>query len=394
MAPLVDILMPVHNSAPFLAEALRSVQAQTETSWRLLVLDDGSTDETIAIASEFAERDTRIEIFRFLKRGLVPTLNDGLALCTAPFIARQDGDDISFPKRLEIELDYLKHNPDCIAVSGGTINIDAKSKPLSVFSWSPSPDLSDPYWIPAREPYLIHPFLMVRGEVFKRLGYRHFFICEDVDLCWRLQETGAIKSLKQTMGYYRIHENSISINPPVNTRIQSITAHLGAIGAQRRRENRGDLVLEADVYGKMVAADNFLAILEVFRPRLSPAEFRYLHAASILKLAETVTYRPSKINAEELRLAYRELYEASVGQWSGHDSTVDICCRTASALRKRGEHDLAQILAPGLWGWLIIRMKQIWLIPLTWYLPPLQPPAPDTLHADTAQGNRPLAEQP
>ena len=390
MAPLIDVLMPVHNSAPFLAEAIRSIQMQTEASWRLLILDDGSTDETIAIASEFAARDPRIEIVRLPKRGLVPTLNDGLACCTAPFIARQDGDDISFPNRFEIELDYLQHNPDCIAVSGGSVNVDARGKPLSVFSWSPDPDQSDPYWIPAREPYLIHPFLMVRGDIFKRLGYRHFFICEDVDLCWRLQEIGVIKSLKQAMGYYRGHDNPVSINPPVNTRIQSITAHLGAIGAQRRREGRGDLLIEAGLYGKMVEADDFRAILEVFRPQLNPAEFRYLHAASIVKLVETVTYRPSRINAEELRMVYRELYNAAIGQWSGHDSTVDICCRAATALRKRGEPDLARILAPGLWGWLIIRMRQIWLIPLTWYLPPLRPPAPGAHHADPAYGSRPL----
>lgn len=394
VSPLVDILMPVHNSALFVAEAIESVRAQTETSWRLLILDDGSTDDTVAIANEFAARDPRIEIFRYPKRGLVLTLNDGLALCKAPYIARQDGDDISFPNRFEIELKHFNDNPDCIAVSGGLINIDTQGKPLSAPPWSPNPELSDPYWIPAREPYLIHAFLMMRSEVFKRLGYRNFFICEDADLCWRLQETGKIKSLKQAMGYYRVHENSISTHPPVNTRVQAIMAQLGAIGAQRRREGHGDLVIEASLYERMVDADNFLAILEIFRPQLSPAEFRYLHAASIIKLVETVTYRPSRINPEELRIAYEELYDAAMRPWSGRDSIVDICCRAASTLRKRGEPELAQLLTPGIWGWLIMRMKQIWLIPATWYLPPLRPPAPDSRHTSKAYGSRPLAEQP
>lgn len=381
--------MAVYNTAPYLAEALGSIQAQTEPSWRLLLFDDGSTDDTLAIARKFAAHDPRIKIFERPNRGQIATLNEGLTFCTAPFIARHDGDDISFPHRFATELGYLAEHPDCIAISGGAINIDPGGKPIQNASWSPSPELSDPYWIPTREPLLIHPFLMTRGDVFRRLRYRNFFLSEDADLCWRLQETGEIKSLQEPMGYYRIHEKSVSTHPPVNTRVQAVTAHLSAIAARRRREGRGDLTLEAGLYDKMVGADDFTSILELFSPRLSPEEFHYLHRASIIRLLETLTYRPSAINAGEIRLAYKELHAAAAHRWSGRDSIVEICQRAAHALRKRGDAELARQLTPGLWGWLVMRLN------LTWLTPWLCPPAPRAHRAgETTPSPRPLAERP
>lgn len=262
--PLIDILLPVRNGAPFLVQAIESIQAQTEPSWRLLILDDGSTDRSAKIAKNFAARDSRIQLVRYPARGLIATLNAGLKLCRAPFVARQDADDISLPDRFAAELEYLRRNRKCVAVSGGGKTIDQEGRTTTGI-WLHKPDMANPFWIPAREPYLAHPFLMVRREIYQRLGYRNFFMCEDADLCWRLQETGKIHSLPRSLGYYRAFEDSVSTRVAVNTKIQAIVSQLAAIAARRRRARRSDLNLDHRLYARMIKANDFEAIVEIFR---------------------------------------------------------------------------------------------------------------------------------
>lgn len=361
-SPLIDIVMPMSNAAPYLAETIKGIQAQTETSWRLLILDDGSTDQSVKIAKKFAAEDPRIKLFRRPKRGQVATLNEGLALCRAPFIARHDADDISFTHRFKTEVDYLNSHPDCVAVSGGHTHIDHKGKCIPHSSWSPNPDLANPYWIPALEPLLLQPFLMVRANVFKRLRYRHFFIAEDADLCWRLQEVGKLHSMTTTLGCYRVHKKSASTYPPVNTRIQAVISQLAAIAARRRREGHGDFDLKPELYKRLLKANNFESILEVFRSDLNAEEFQYLCTASIVKFIETTTYRPSKVNAREAQLAYKELHAISLQRGNERSSILQIYRRAAKMLHKRGQHRLAWQLVPSLWGWLAVRMNQSWLM--------------------------------
>ena len=105
--PHVSILMPVRNEERFLAAALRSVAAQTLTDWELVAVDDSSTDATPAILAEAARRDPRIRVLRPAERGLVPALNAGLAACRAPLVARMDGDDVSHPRRLASQAEFL-----------------------------------------------------------------------------------------------------------------------------------------------------------------------------------------------------------------------------------------------------------------------------------------------
>jgi len=361
--PLIDILLPVRNGAPYLAKAIESIRAQTEPSWRLLVLDDGSTDRSAAIAKKFATKDRRIRLVRYPARGLIATLNAGLKLCRAPFVARQDADDISFPERFSVELEYLRTHPECVAVSGGGITIDEAGEPQGG-PWFHSTELSDPFWIPAREPYLSHPFLMARRKVFQRLRYRNFFICEDADLCWRLEEAGNIHSIQRPLGYYRVSEKSVSTQRAVNTRIQAIASQLAAIAAQRRRAKRGDIDPDRRLYGKMLKANKFEAILELFRGSLRASEFEYLRVASIIKLIEISTYRLAKVNPHEARLAYRELRAISRRKWSGRDSIYQYCSNAHARLRQRGNFRAARELAPGFRGRLIVGFRLSWLLPL------------------------------
>src|SRR5690242_9663076 len=98
--PDVTVLLPVYNGEAYLRSTVDSLLAQTFERFELLIVDDGSTDGTAAIARAFDDPRVRVERFE-TNRGLSAALNHGLQLAAAPLIARQDADDISRPDRLE-----------------------------------------------------------------------------------------------------------------------------------------------------------------------------------------------------------------------------------------------------------------------------------------------------
>lgn len=128
----VDVMIPAYNAAGTVRETLESVQAQTFTDWRLVIVNDGSTDATGDILAEMAAKDPRIEVYTHANKGIVDSLNVGLSLCTADIIARLDADDLCYPHRLQFQLDYLKHNPDVIGVGAGVLTSMTGTSPLEV----------------------------------------------------------------------------------------------------------------------------------------------------------------------------------------------------------------------------------------------------------------------
>src|SRR5216117_4617512 len=96
-----DVLLPVKNGIDYLAEAIDSIRAQSFKDWRLLVLDHGSSDGSVELASVCAEQDKRIELYHLPQAaGLSGLLNLGLDLCDCRYVLRQDADDISLPQRM------------------------------------------------------------------------------------------------------------------------------------------------------------------------------------------------------------------------------------------------------------------------------------------------------
>ena len=99
---LIDVLITAFNSAPTIEEAVGSILGQTVREIRVVIVDDGSTDETPAILRRMAANDSRIEIITKPNGGIVDAANVGLVHCRAEFLARQDSDDIASPDRLRL----------------------------------------------------------------------------------------------------------------------------------------------------------------------------------------------------------------------------------------------------------------------------------------------------
>lgn len=131
MSELVSIITPTYNAEKFITETLKSVQNQTYQNWEMILVDDASTDKTVKIISGFAEKDSRIKLFKLEKNsGNGFARNVALEKALGKYIAYLDADDLWFPNKLEKQIGFLKTNTlpftfsfyDCIDEEGNSLN--------------------------------------------------------------------------------------------------------------------------------------------------------------------------------------------------------------------------------------------------------------------------------
>jgi glycosyltransferase involved in cell wall biosynthesis len=306
----IDVLVPVYNGARTIRTSLASIQTQTVQNIRIFVVNDGSTDETAEIVKNIAREDSRIYLVDKQNSGIVDTLNTGLQYCDAEFIARLDADDLSYPERLEVQLAYLRENEDCVAVGCRIDHIDEAGHPLSNLPQPGQPDLADPRWVPAREPYLMHPFLMVRRSAMIKVGaYRHVTNSEDTDLYWRLNEHGRLYNLDVSLGQYRMNPTSISGTSIVNGRIMAVNSQRAALSAIRRRQGRQDLDF-ANAKKAMIESRTLEELYDLSCSDLDNEERAHLAIAASAKLLELASYRPYELEYSDCVFIRRSLGEA------------------------------------------------------------------------------------
>ena len=162
----ISVLMGIYNCAPYLQEALDSLYAQTYQDFKIILCDDGSKDDTYAIAQKNADEHDNIVLIRNEKNmGLNYTLNHCLEYADTEYCARMDGDDISLPRRLETEIKFLDEHPEYAIVSCPMIYFDekgefgrghAKGEPIRANIVNGSP--------------FCHAPCMVRTEAYKAVG--------------------------------------------------------------------------------------------------------------------------------------------------------------------------------------------------------------------------------
>lgn len=120
--PPISVVMSIYNGEGYLREAVESILNQTFTDFEFIIVDDGSTDDTWVILTEYAAQDTRIVLIRNEKNiGLTRSLNKGLASAHGEYVARQDVDDVSLPARLIKQLDTLELSQGDVCFCGAHI---------------------------------------------------------------------------------------------------------------------------------------------------------------------------------------------------------------------------------------------------------------------------------
>ena len=193
-SPRVSILLPAWNAAQTLPSCLRSLQRQSESRWHCVIVDDGSDDDTLACARDFATQDPRFEIISTPHRGIVPALNTGLQRCRAPLIARMDADDLMHRHRLATQAQALRTDPRLAAV-GCHVRLFPRRhlRPgrRAYERWLNSLDSADRVRQDAFvECPVAHPTLMMRRALLMDLGYRDCGWPEDYDLLLRVLTRG------------------------------------------------------------------------------------------------------------------------------------------------------------------------------------------------------------
>ncbi len=187
--PLISVLMPTYNVAPFVEEAVKSVLSQTYRNFELIVVDDCSTDETFSILQRLSKEDQRIILDRNQTNSKIcVTLNKAWSLAKGDFIARMDGDDISTPERLEVLLAYLNNHPDIDLVGSQVISIQENGAVISNKQYLRTSDFikrGNKYG-----PAVVHIW-MARRKVYETLnGYRNIPFVEDYDFLLRGENEG------------------------------------------------------------------------------------------------------------------------------------------------------------------------------------------------------------
>lgn len=168
--PLVSVYMTVRNGGKWIVHAIRSVQLQTLREWELIVVDDGSTDNTLGILKTFAASDRRIRVIPTGGVGRGAALNLALQHCTADFVANLDADDLAHPYRLEIQHRIAKEHPEFGLLASKSIIIEGENAPEWVPINKELPTVSDVTEKLAYYNPINHSSVFARREVLLRVG--------------------------------------------------------------------------------------------------------------------------------------------------------------------------------------------------------------------------------
>ncbi len=211
LEPRIDVLLAVRDGAPYLPIALDSLLAQDLVDYRLIAVDDASTDDSWSILEAAAARDARVTLVRNPScAGLAESMNRGLALCTAPYVARADADDVYSARRLSTQWQHLEADRALGVLSCGYHRIDAAGSRI---------DTVVPPTGHARVRFhmrfmnaLLHPGAMIRTSLLRQVGGYdpRYWTAQDSDLWARLAPLTRIDNLEAPLVSYRVHGSSVS----------------------------------------------------------------------------------------------------------------------------------------------------------------------------------------
>jgi glycosyltransferase involved in cell wall biosynthesis len=164
--PLVSIVLPVYNGKEYLREAIDSMLNQTFTDFELIIINDGSSDESANIIAAYS--DPRIYSVQQDNQGLAATLNRGIALARGKYIARQDQDDVSLPERLARQVEFLQAHPD-YGMVGTWATILEGTEPTGRTHRHPEDNLRLKFELLFDNPF-VHSSVMFRASVIESVG--------------------------------------------------------------------------------------------------------------------------------------------------------------------------------------------------------------------------------
>ena len=205
--PRISVIMPAFNAEKYIKQAIDSILAQTFQNFELIIVDDGSTDNTAEIVNH--GQIWRIPMYYHITnhQGIVEALNHGLKTSNGEYIARHDADDWSHPERFERQLDYLE-NHGCGIVGSSMLLVNECGFPTNILRYPSEVTHGDLM----AHCCIAHPTVMMHREVFEKSGdYDEDFnmgCCEDYDYWLRAVENFEIHNINEVLYTNRVHDKS------------------------------------------------------------------------------------------------------------------------------------------------------------------------------------------
>ena len=249
--PRVSVVMPVYNGSRWLQEALDSIRNQTLNEWELIVVDDGSSDDSVEIVKRFANKvDQPVQVICQENLGGASARNTGALAATAPLLAFIDCDDLWDPDKLRLQVSLLEEDPEAIGCGCAYEFMDEagnRNFAAVAFDWTAES---------VRRWFLLEDYgpgfnstAVLRKSAFVEAGMYDSSLRfgEDSDLAWRLRNLGHIYSLTSELAFYRIRADQVHRDTGLFqiSVARILTKNLESAGSELNRGLRNLFVLVA-----------------------------------------------------------------------------------------------------------------------------------------------------
>jgi glycosyltransferase involved in cell wall biosynthesis len=209
--PLVSAVVPAYNASRTVVEAVNSILTQTVGDLEVIVVDDGSRDDTADVVRSID--DPRVSLITKQNEGASSARNAGIRAARGRYVAFLDADDQWLPSKLERQLDVLESDPGVYAVQSGALLVDDAMKPLSVLKCRPWKDALWDVLMFQNLPAFSSTFIAARDKLMERDGFdTSLVILEDWELAIHAVRHWKFQSIDDPLTLYRTHPGNRSID--------------------------------------------------------------------------------------------------------------------------------------------------------------------------------------
>ena len=207
--PKVSVIIPVYNGEKYISQTIESFLWQTYKNFELIIINDGSTDNTKSILECYKKKDKRIIVQHQVNKGVGAASRKACDIASGKYIARSDGDDLSYPQRIEKQVNFLELHPE-VGILGAQMEvIDENDKIIFLYKVPTSHNMI--VWMLMFGRSFGHSSVMLRKDVLNKVGgYKPIEICEDYDLFSRMAGHTQFRNLPESLIRYRHHSSGAS----------------------------------------------------------------------------------------------------------------------------------------------------------------------------------------
>lgn len=242
--PLVSVIMPIHNGSKYMIEAIDSILNQTYKQFEFIIINDNSTDSTLEILKNYKKRYPKIRIISLNSRhGPFGAINLALKYAKGEFIAPMDSDDISHPKRLEKEVQFLLDNKDVIVVGTHARIINGEGNVIGKKTFATKND--DIYRQFFEVHPIVHPSSMIRRGLLPKkdaIYYNKFGINDDYFTFFNFLTYGKFANIGEFLFNYRIHLKNNSLQKLKGKFFNTVKIRLIAVTKLGYKPTAGGLI--------------------------------------------------------------------------------------------------------------------------------------------------------